>query len=79
MQIFNSLDNWKGIQKSHWMKWNSKSKDVPMCKYLKLHGQVQLGEVAAGVEKGETKNNEGVEEKQYGFYTQGTELLRGRK
>lgn len=50
-----------------------------MCKYLKLHGQVQLGEVAAGVEKGETKNNEGVEEKQYGFYTQGTELLRGRK
>lgn len=51
-----------------------------MCKYLKLHGPVQLGEVAAeAVEKGETKNNEGVEDKQYGFYTQGIELLRGRK
>lgn len=39
-----------------------------MHKYLKLHWPVQLGKVAAeAVEREETKNNEGVEEKHMGF------------
>lgn len=51
-----------------------------MCKYLKLHGPVQLGKVAAeAVERGETKNNEGVEEKHMGFICRRLSCLGGQE